>query len=89
MLHLDLLLSWSETSYQNILANDDRSAFFQAIKREDKIVREIHPRLIKKFKTKWCGGLRYQSKQLFPVTCAMGLHFLEVGRSKDDNRQPV
>ena len=52
MLHLDLLLSWSETSYQNILANDDRSAFFQAIKREDKIVREIHPRLIKKFKTK-------------------------------------
>lgn len=45
MLHLDLLLSWSETSYQNILANDDRSAFFQAIKREDKIVREIHPRL--------------------------------------------
>lgn len=45
ILHLDLLLSWSETSYQNILANDDRSAFFQAIKREDKIVREIHPRL--------------------------------------------
>ena len=28
MLHLDLFLSWSETSYQNILANDDRNVFF-------------------------------------------------------------
>ena len=45
MLHLDLFLSWSETSYQNILANDDRNVFFQAIKCENKIVRQIRPRL--------------------------------------------